>query len=51
MFDVELIDVGKTYGKATVVDGLSLNVKPGEFLFLLGPSGCGKTNTLRMIAG
>jgi spermidine/putrescine transport system ATP-binding protein len=33
------------------VDGVSLEVREGEFLSLLGPSGCGKTTTLRLIAG
>ena len=34
-----------------VVDGVDLEVAPGQFVALLGPSGCGKTTTLRMIAG
>ncbi len=33
------------------VDGISLDVPPGDFLVLLGPSGCGKTTLLRCIAG
>jgi len=34
-----------------VVDGLDLDVSPGEFYMLLGPNGAGKTTTLRMISG
>lgn len=34
-----------------MVDRLSLDIHPGEFLVLLGPSGCGKSTVLRMIAG
>lgn len=41
----------RRYGTFTAVDGIDLNVAPGELLTLLGPSGCGKTTTLRMIAG
>ncbi len=41
----------KTFGDATVVADLQLEVGRGEMLALLGPSGCGKTTTLRMIAG
>ena len=42
----------KTYaGGVTVVHGVDLDVRQGEFMVLVGPSGCGKTTTLRMIAG
>ena len=41
----------KRYGKETIINGLSLEIKPGEFYTLLGPSGCGKTTLLRMIIG
>lgn len=41
----------KRYGKDTIINDLSLEVKPGEFFTLLGPSGCGKTTLLRMIIG
>ncbi|MFS8571875.1 MAG: ATP-binding cassette domain-containing protein, partial [Clostridia bacterium] len=48
---VELVELTKRFGDVVAVDGISLSVRPGEFLTLLGPSGCGKTTTLRMIAG
>jgi ABC-2 type transport system ATP-binding protein len=43
--------VRKTFGPTVAVDGINLNVQPGEFYALLGPNGAGKTTTLRMIAG
>jgi ABC-type Fe3+/spermidine/putrescine transport system ATPase subunit len=49
--DVELVGVTKRFGSAAAVDGVDLEVHPGEFLSLLGPSGCGKTTTLRLVAG
>ncbi|MEU9327084.1 ABC transporter ATP-binding protein [Streptomyces canus] len=49
---ISLHDVSKTYTRGIrVVDRLSLDIGPGEFLVLLGPSGCGKSTVLRMIAG
>ena len=47
----ELKGITKSYGKETILDNLSLNIKKNEFLTLLGPSGCGKTTTLKIIAG
>ena len=41
----------KRFGGAVAVDGLSLDIRPGELVSLVGGSGCGKTTTLRMIAG
>ena len=34
-----------------VLDGITLNVRQGEFISLLGPSGCGKSSLLRLLAG
>jgi lipopolysaccharide export system ATP-binding protein len=41
----------KQYGERTVVDGLDLEVWPGEIVGLLGPNGAGKTTTFNMIVG
>ena len=48
---INIDKVTKIFGKDTIISGLSLSVKPGEFFTLLGPSGCGKTTLLRMIIG
>jgi spermidine/putrescine transport system ATP-binding protein len=48
---IELRDIYKFFGDVPAVNGVSLDVRQGEFLTLLGPSGCGKTTTLRMIGG
>jgi ABC-2 type transport system ATP-binding protein len=44
-------DLVKRYGTFTAVDGVSLDVAPGEIHGFLGPNGAGKTTTIRMIAG
>ena len=41
----------KRYGDATVVDGLSFAIEPGECLGVIGPNGAGKTTTIRMCLG
>jgi spermidine/putrescine ABC transporter ATP-binding subunit len=48
---VGLTAVQKHYDSVGAVRGISLDIRPGEFLTLLGPSGSGKTTTLMMIAG
>jgi putative spermidine/putrescine transport system ATP-binding protein len=49
--DVRVVGVRKNYGDVVAVDGVDLEIAPGEFFTLLGPSGSGKTTTLRLIAG
>ena len=41
----------KHYGAATVVDGVSFRIAPGECLGVIGPNGAGKTTTIRMCLG
>jgi ABC-2 type transport system ATP-binding protein len=41
----------KRYGSFTAVDGVSLEVEPGQIHGFLGPNGAGKTTTIRIIAG
>ncbi|MCL2286286.1 MAG: ABC transporter ATP-binding protein [Firmicutes bacterium] len=48
---IELKNILKVYGKATVLDHVNLYIRQNEFVTLLGPSGCGKTTTLRIIGG
>jgi spermidine/putrescine ABC transporter ATP-binding subunit len=43
--------IEKQYGDVRAVDGISLDVGPGEFVTFLGPSGSGKTTSLMMLAG
>jgi spermidine/putrescine transport system ATP-binding protein len=50
--EIRLEELVKAFGPDVVaVDGIDLDMPPGEFFTMVGPSGCGKTTTLRMIAG
>jgi lipopolysaccharide export system ATP-binding protein len=41
----------KSYGRRRVVDGVDIEVHPGEIVGLLGPNGAGKTTSFRMVCG
>jgi ABC-2 type transport system ATP-binding protein len=41
----------KRYGDLVVLDGVDLEVRPGELLALLGPNGAGKTTTVEILEG
>jgi NitT/TauT family transport system ATP-binding protein len=53
--DIRIVDVSKSFrsgaDEVRVLDHVTLDVAPGEFVCIVGPSGCGKTTLLKLIAG
>ncbi len=48
---IEAEKLTKRFRKVQAVDGLDLDIAPGEIYGLIGPDGAGKTTTIRMLAG
>jgi ABC-2 type transport system ATP-binding protein len=48
---ISVHDVRKAYGPVKAVDGISFDVRHGEFFGILGPNGAGKTTTLEIMEG
>ncbi len=44
-------DLHRWYGSVHALNGLTIDIAPGELIALLGPSGCGKTTALRALGG
>ncbi|GAA2082639.1 ABC transporter ATP-binding protein [Streptomyces albiaxialis] len=50
-YSARIAHVSKTFGTQQVLDDISVDVAPGEFVTLLGASGCGKSTLLNLVAG
>ena len=51
MANVLLKSLKKSFGDLTIIPGIDLEIRDGEFMVFVGPSGCGKSTLLRCIAG
>jgi ABC-2 type transport system ATP-binding protein len=51
MYQIEVKNVFKSFRDVQAVRGISLAIRPGEFVALLGPNGAGKTTTVEMMEG
>jgi multiple sugar transport system ATP-binding protein len=51
MGSIQLEQVRKEFGPVSIIKGVDLEIKNGEFVVFVGPSGCGKSTLLRLISG
>ena len=50
-FDLREVQLRYSSTAASVIDGVSATIIPGQFVSIVGPSGCGKSTLLKMLAG
>jgi NitT/TauT family transport system ATP-binding protein len=50
-FDNVTVDFPTATGPMRVVDGVTLDIRDGEFVSIIGPSGCGKTTLMNIVGG
>jgi len=48
---VELVEVGKRFGRTEIIRGVNLAVQPGERVAIIGPNGAGKSTLFNLISG
>ncbi|MEW4455571.1 ABC transporter ATP-binding protein [Bremerella sp. JC817] len=48
---IEVVNLVKTFGSNTALQGINFTVRPGEATGCLGPNGAGKSTTLKILAG
>ena len=48
---IDTLDLSRSFASGPALDGLTIEVQPGEVLALLGPNGAGKTTTVRLLNG
>jgi ABC-2 type transport system ATP-binding protein len=51
MYQIEVINLYKSFKNVRAVNGISIAIQPGEFVALLGPNGAGKTTLVEMMEG
>jgi NitT/TauT family transport system ATP-binding protein len=49
--DLQLKDIGHSYGAMKVMQDINLDIPAGKIICIVGPSGCGKSTLLRLIGG